>query len=107
MILLLVSILLITGCSSETNSPTGNTVLEINKQVSSDSYLEVNGEAQPIPVEIKKIGENYVYDISTITVADHHLDIRIIDNGVVVYEYSNEKRGFSFSDLERSKTQDL
>lgn len=67
---------------------TGQYIVSVNKMVSSNAYLEVDGISQAIPLELTKVGEDWYYNITyldlNLTVGIHTL--KIIDNSETVFE---------------------
>jgi len=98
--LFLIIVLFIPGCTEQDTFIVGS-VLNLN--LSSDAYLEINGEAQPMPINISKIGEEYGYCLNNISDLglNNVSNLKIIDNGKIVYEFNStdKKCGFSYNNL--------
>ncbi len=77
------------GTSTLSQHATGLFLLEVNKVVSSEAFMQVDGVAQPIPLETQKVDEGqYVFNITTLDppLAPGEHTVRIFDQGVVVFE---------------------
>lgn len=59
--------------------------ISVNKIVSSDAYLLIDGVAQPIPLDPELINGNYVYNIKSLNIPENAKEIKIMDNDQVVF----------------------
>ena len=98
-------VLLLTGCSD--GQITGEVVKEFNLSLSVDAYLEIDGEAVPLPCEVIKVDEEYGYFIENFDDLGLNLSeirsLRVIDGGEEVYSYSLFTGGFKYGDLMKIK----
>lgn len=59
--------------------------ISVNKIVSSNAYLLIDGVAQPIPLQAELVSGNYVYNIKSLNIPSNVKEVKIMDNDQVVF----------------------
>ncbi len=60
-------------------------IIEINKIVSPEAYLFIDGHAEPIPKKLTIINNEYVYDIDYLELDPNVNVLQIVDKGEIVF----------------------
>lgn len=61
-------------------------IVYVDKIVSSNAYLSVDGVAQPIPLDSEFYNGQYVYRINYLKIDNDAKKVEIIDNNQIVFE---------------------